>query len=138
MKNLLFLNAYFIDNVPMDEIIIIDDEQDLLELSVDAFTLEDLNARGFSDPLLALEYLKTNKVLAIVSDANMPGMSGHALFLQLKKIRGEEGIEHFFLCTGQIDLNEDELIREGITKIINKPYDILEMIGELKKILGKS
>lgn len=121
----------------MNEIIIIDDEQDLLELSVDAFVLEGLSAKGFSDPNEALEYLRENKALAIISDANMPGLTGLQLFQRLSQLRGSGNIELFFLCTGQIDLNEEELLSIGITQIIQKPYDIIEMIDGVKRYLQK-
>lgn len=121
----------------MNEIIIIDDEQDLLELSVDAFALEGISAKGFSDPVLALEYLQTNRAVAIISDANMPRVTGLQLFQKLKEMRAEDELEFFFLCTGQIDLDEEELLTIGITKVIQKPYDILDMIEGVKTYLKK-
>jgi CheY-like chemotaxis protein len=59
-------------------IAIVDDEPDTVQLFKDILTINGYNVAGFTNPLLALEYVKENykEIDLILSDYKMPYLSG--------------------------------------------------------------
>lgn len=118
----------------MKTILIVDDEKDLLELCADAFEMEGFKVHPFSNALDAVNFYRDNICDAIISDSLMPQMTGLEFFSAIKGTLKEKNTA-FFLCTGQIDLDEEKLVADGVKGIISKPFDILEMVEEVKSKL---
>ncbi len=101
-----------------------------------------LRQLGFSNILeaedgrLALEELKKNKVDLIISDWNMPNMTGLEL---LKAVRSDEGLKQlpFVMVTaeGQKD-NVMEAAKAGVNNYIVKPFTPEIFEEKLKKVLS--
>ncbi|MBL6996707.1 chemotaxis response regulator CheY [Desulfobacula sp.] len=101
-----------------------------------------LRQLGFSNILeaedgqLALEELKKNKVDLIISDWNMPNMSGLEL---LKAVRGDESFKQipFVMVTaeGQKD-NVMEAAKAGVSNYVVKPFTPEIFEEKLKKVLS--
>ena len=101
-----------------------------------------LRQLGFSNILeaedgqLALEELKKNKVDLIISDWNMPNMSGLEL---LKAVRGDESLKQipFVMVTaeGQKD-SVMEAAKAGVSNYIVKPFTPEIFEEKLKKVLS--
>ena len=101
-----------------------------------------LRQLGFSNILeaedgrLALEELKKNKVDLIISDWNMPNMTGLEL---LKAVRGDESLKQipFVMVTaeGQKD-NVMEAAKAGVSNYVVKPFTPDTLEEKLKKVLG--
>jgi two-component system chemotaxis response regulator CheY len=101
-----------------------------------------LKQLGFSniieveDGSLALEELKKEEIGLIVSDWNMPNMSGLDL---LKAVRGDENLKGtpFIMVTaeGQKE-NVVEAVKAGVSKYIIKPFTPETFSEKLKKVLS--
>ena len=101
-----------------------------------------LRQLGFSNILeaedgqLALEELKKNKVDLIISDWNMPNMTGLEL---LKAVRGDESLKQipFVMVTaeGQKD-SVMEAAKAGVSNYIVKPFTPEIFEEKLKKVLS--
>ena len=101
-----------------------------------------LRQLGFSNVLeaedgrLALEELKKNKVDLIISDWNMPNLTGLEL---LKAVRGDEGLKLIpfvmIIAEGQKD-NVMEVAKAGVSNYIIKPFTPETFEEKLKKVLG--
>jgi DNA-binding NtrC family response regulator len=115
---------------------IVDDELDSALLFCDALsTINGIQVFKFTDPILALEHLKTNAkdYMLIISDLRMPVINGLQL---LKTVKDLNPLIRTILMTAfQID---DSLFQEYTTKrIINgflqKPIDLRQLITEVNK-----
>ena len=100
-----------------------------------------LKQMGFSkiieaeDGCSALEELKKEKVDLIISDWNMPNMTGLEF---LKAVRSDEGLKQipFVMVTaeGQKD-NVMEAVKAGVTNYVVKPFTPDTFEEKLKKVL---
>jgi DNA-binding NtrC family response regulator len=115
---------------------IVDDELDGALLFCDALrTINGIQVFKFTDPILALEHLKTNAkdYMLIISDLRMPVINGLQL---LKTVKDLNPLIRTILMTAfQID---DSLLQEYTTKrIINgflqKPIDLRQLLTEVNK-----
>jgi len=88
------------------------------------------------DGLEAFAELKKGKVGLIVSDWNMPNMTGIEL---LKKVRGDEALKSipFIMVTaeGQKD-NVLEAVKSGVSNYIVKPFTPEAFTTKLKKVFN--
>ena len=116
-------------------VLIVDDEEDLLDICVDSFEMENFKTFSATNGLLALEILKNQKVDVVVSDSFMPEMNGEELLDEIMKLEGPKPL--FYLSTGAIDTDEKDLISKGATALISKPFDIDVMIETIKKEIDK-
>ena len=88
------------------------------------------------DGTTALEELKKGKFELVVSDWNMPKMSGIDL---LKAMRADESLEKipFLLVTGDDDQdNIMAAIKAGINNFMTKPYDAMVLSEKIERIFA--
>ena len=78
-------------------IVLVDDDQNILDLQQEALRQIGLEAQTFCDPLAAWEHLQKGGVRLLVSDWEMPGMTGMEL---LFKSRGLDFPPFVILLTG--------------------------------------
>jgi CheY-like chemotaxis protein len=111
------------------KILVVDDEQDIRSLFEQRFRREIREAKlAFSfcySGEEALDYLRehSSEAILILSDINMPGMSGLEL---LRQIRGNapEPPPLIFMITAYGDPEkQDEAMRLGANDFLNKPLD---------------
>ena len=97
-------------------ILVVDDEFDIVNLIKQALQKQGFTTYAFTDPLLALEHLKTNSESygLVLADVRMPAMNGFELVKKIKSMhptiklllmsafefndrgaRGFCGVEHF-------------------------------------------
>jgi Flp pilus assembly protein TadD len=90
-----------------------------------------------SDGLRAWEKLQTSRVNFIISDWNMPNMTGLDL---LKKVRGSQKLKDipFLMITAEV---VDEIVAEsieyGVDGYITKPFQAETLLGKIDRILEK-
>ncbi len=123
--------------------------KDLTVLIVDDFLtmrrivrkiLRDLDFQNIieaEDGSAALEVLKTNKVDLIVSDWNMPKMTGLEL---LKAVRADEKTKHlpFLMVTAEAQKeNIFEAVQAKVSNYIVKPFTAATLEEKLGKIIPK-
>lgn len=115
------------------KILIVDDEEDLLEVCADAFEFAGHQVRTALNVTQALKILETDRFDAIISDSNMPDMSGEEFLAKIHKdvIVGQK--TQFYLATGAIDVNTKLLEENGASGVVTKPFDIDELIERIAK-----
>ena len=78
-------------------------------------------------------FAKRNKYQIIISDQDMPGITGTELTAKIKKINPEIPI---IVYTGYSDIiNQNNYKDFGVSLLFMKPMGVLEMVPSLKKIL---
>ena len=125
-------------NPRREEVVMIDDEPDIVSPVREMFDEEGWGGRLFDNPEVALEYIlqKRKNILLVVTDLNMPGMSGVEV---ARKVKTEDKDIEVILTsanTGRITPQQREELTVLGVEIMEKPYKpvkMLEIADELKK-----
>ena len=121
------------------KILIIDDQEDLLEL-----TQRILQSRGYdvvtmTDGEDALNIIKKETPDLVLMDMLMPGKDGAQICQELKSDSSTRNIP-VILATGQF-LDEQEFSQEGITgadDYLRKPFEIEELLAKVENLIKKN
>ncbi len=117
-------------------VIVIDDDEHL-QLAINR-QLEDnnINAKGFTSPVKALEYLKSNPDChCIITDFKMEQLSGIELLKEVKKIN--QYIPVLIITAFSDDDLVIEALRAGAYDFIKKPIEKSYLIASVKRAVEK-
>lgn len=113
-------------------ILIVDDEEDLTEISADTFESEGFKVSSFFTGDDALTFFNSGeKIDVIISDSHMPGISGIELLENI--VASEIKTPLFYLCTGDIEVQENDIIEKGAKGLVVKPYDLDALVERVSK-----
>lgn len=106
-------------------VLVIDDEEDVRLLLSDILS-EDHEVEIASDGSQGVNKFKQNSFDMVLTDLGMPGMSGWDVAGSIKSINNQVPIA---LVTGwQIELEEEELKGKGVDFIVNKPFEVKNIL----------
>lgn len=126
------------DSMKNGKIVVVDDDETLISTLKTLLYLEDFsNAEFFTEPELALEYLKLNQPDLIISDFVMPKMNGLEFLSKANELYPEVSK---ILLTGYADKeNAIRAINEvGLYKYITKPWENDDLIISIKNGIERS
>jgi PAS domain S-box-containing protein len=118
-----------------ENVLFVDDEQALVDLSVDILRSLGYKVTGFSDSVLALKFVeeKANDIDILITDQTMPGMTGVELAKAALKIRKNLPV---ILCTGySAEINPERAAAIGISQLAMKPLRLRQFAEMLRKAL---
>ncbi|MDP6473494.1 MAG: nitrate- and nitrite sensing domain-containing protein [Alphaproteobacteria bacterium] len=126
-----------------ETILVVDDERAMLEISIDHLTELEYQTVGAEDGRQALQLLKQNGGIDLLfSDVIMPGgMDGFELARQARDIHPGLGIlltSGFAETDGKADSQNDPLVTELRSKILEKPYNKKELAEKVRQTLDES
>jgi len=105
-----------------------------------AQALDEIGIKHYStenDARSALGKLAANPVHLVISDMNMPGMTGLQLLGSLRQARATQKIG-FILITGS---PTPEVVREGqelgLNNLVRKPFTTASMKASIERVVGK-
>jgi DNA-binding NtrC family response regulator len=115
-------------------IALIDDDADIAQLYYEFLkTIEGVTVFKFTDPVIALEHIISNKDLYIVilSDLRMPALSGLELIKKIKKTNND--IRTILMTAFEIsdDMFKDYVKKEIINGFIQKPIRMGDLCKEV-------
>jgi CheY-like chemotaxis protein len=122
-------------------IMVVDDEPDVEMLFRQQFR-RDLRAGRFAmefalsapDALLRIEKAESASLILILSDVNMPGMSGLELLPKAKTVRPDVPV---IMITAYGDAEtKRKALENGAAALLTKPLDFLELRSEIEQRLG--
>ncbi len=116
-------------------ILVVDDEPQILETVTEMLRIAGYECDGAADGLEALQKISKQQYQLVISDINMPRMSGIRLFEKLQTI-GFKGA--FVFLTGYSVPNEISYFIKDIDGLLNKPVDMHKLIEIVKTILGQA
>ncbi len=120
---------------------VVDDEPDVEMLFRQQFR-RDLRAGRFAmefalsapDALLRIEKAESASLILILSDVNMPGMSGLELLPKAKTVRPDVPV---IMITAYGDAEtKRKALENGAAALLTKPLDFLELRSEIEQRLG--
>lgn len=118
-----------------EKILLVDDEKDLVTIGAQMLGKLGYDVTGIVGSTAALEIYKKSprRFDLVISDLNMPGISGDRLALELMNIRPELPI---ILCTGFSERFDEGRARVlGIRKVVMKPLSMSELAGVIREVL---
>ncbi len=112
-------------------LIIVDDDPIILEVAKVAFASKTYQIFTTTSPKEALKEFIENPTLVVLSDLNMPGMSGVEFLNELKKL---PNTPVFIILTSQNDISTAvELFQSGVHDYILKPFSGKELAVRMDK-----
>jgi two-component system, cell cycle sensor histidine kinase and response regulator CckA len=121
-----------------ERILFVDDEAILIELAQQMFPPLGYTVICMSDGMAALNLIKEggNEIDILITDQTMPSILGTELAIEAKKIRKDLPI---ILCTGYSgNLNIKQALANGISKLIMKPYGMIEICKSIRELLNSN
>ena len=117
-------------NIPI--ILIVDDDTDLLEMYQEVIQIEGVKTITAQSATIALEICQNNPgIQVIISDAHMGDVSGMDLLRNLNEYY--QRLPSFYILTGDFDIDEDQIIKDGGRGVILKPFDLNRILERIKK-----
>jgi len=118
-----------------EKILVIDDEVSILEVVKLGLEEAGFKIDVFSDPIEALNAFSESNYDAVLTDINMPEMSGLEVLRRCKKINPESVV---ILITAYSSIDSAiEAIRGGALDYIRKPFRMEELILRLNEALDR-
>lgn len=116
------------------KLLVIDDHADHLSMIEEYLLSQGARVTAIECPSLALEELKETPFDCVISDVNMPAMTGVEL---LNKVRNSLSLDtHFILMSGGRDFTEDEVVNEGAHALLQKPIKLSTLNQHVQQCLN--
>ena len=85
----------------------------------------------------ALDLCQTEDPDMLITDYQMPYMSGLELCKELRRSDQTKGIPALMLTARGFDIESDEMIEAGITAVLAKPFSPREVLQRVKELIGE-
>ena len=85
----------------------------------------------------ALELCQTEHPDMLITDYQMPYMSGLELCKELRRDEQTKGIPTLMLTARGFDIETDEMTEAGITAVLAKPFSPREVLQRVKDLIGE-
>ncbi|MDD3146718.1 MAG: sigma-54 dependent transcriptional regulator [Candidatus Riflebacteria bacterium] len=106
-------------------VLVVDDEKSILFSLKAALTKEGYSVRTAENPQEALRFIEPGAFQVIISDYNMPGMTGMEFLAQIKQIDPE--VVFILMTAYGSEKLAIEAMKQGAYDYFSKPFDIEEM-----------
>ncbi len=113
-------------------ILVVDDDEAIRDLLKRILNKEGYHVSSARDGSEALEILKTNSVDIVLSDMNMPNLSGFELLKQIREVHPTIGVI-IMTSYGDIYSIKDSLLL-GADEYICKPFKSQEIVMIIEKV----
>ena len=118
---------------PQINILIVDDEAQIRKMLRQMIEKHGYFCMTASNGKEAIEKIKTQSVDIVITDIQMPEMTGIELMQQARKYSADI---HFIVITGYVkDFTYERIIEEGANDFIYKPMSSNELILRLKRVI---
>jgi CheY-like chemotaxis protein len=123
------------DNVNLP-ICVVEDNNSIRKLFCTLLNKGGFQTVEFSLGLSALEWLKTNKALLVITDILLPDINGSEILHAIREIKDGDKIP-FIAITGFAQLNDrDKFIELGFNDYIPKPINVPTFVQQVKQIIN--
>ena len=118
------------------KIMVVDDDPAICDVLHKYLGKKGYNITTFTNPKLALEFLKDNDYGLLLVDINMSEMSGIEV---VKAVKGIKPLLPIIVMSGSSDRAEiEEVVKMGISGFFSKPFDLLSLLSSILTIKTQS
>lgn len=120
---------------PVQKIMIVDDDIDILTLFSELLTIEGYQVESFNDPRLALKEFETrnNHYMLIISDIRMPHLSGIDLIKRFARINNQIPV----IMMTAFDISEKDIEEINLQEFLTKPINMKKLITIVNRFAHK-
>jgi len=114
-------------------ILVLDDNQDILDIVHETLTYEDFEVQGTSRSDAVIAMAETFNPDLVILDYRVAGVNGGELCLQIKSHPLFKDVP-VIIYSAYVN-NNSELLAYGCDAIINKPFDLTELVEKVNNLL---
>ncbi len=119
----------------MKKILLVDDEEQLTSIMANVLQDEGFFVKTMPSAEEALKaYLSFSPDL-VISDVKMERMDGFTMFERVKALQSSRSVPFIFLTGLDDRLGQQRASTMGATAYVNKPFDVDEFVGIVKRIV---
>lgn len=115
------------------KILIIDDNQDILDIVQETLTYENFEVFAKSEADNALEVVRAFNPDLVILDYRLGSVTGGDICLQLKSVPEFSNLP-VIIFSAYVN-NSHDLYEYGCDAIIDKPFDLTELIGKVNNLV---
>jgi DNA-binding response OmpR family regulator len=116
-------------------ILIVDDEPYILHIVALKLTNAGYEVITAMDGEEAVELCKTQRPAMVITDYQMPFLSGVALCTQLQACDQTRGIPIMMLTARGFDISPEQMAESGISVLLGKPFSPREVLRQVQELL---
>jgi CheY-like chemotaxis protein len=117
-------------------ILLVDDDPTVSQLIIDMLSLDGYGVDTAPNGIAALEKIEGRRYDLILTDLHMPEMDGAALYRELAK-RQTHPLQKIIFLTGTAGTSEaHRLVQETGLPLLRKPFNLVELLELVRKVLG--
>ncbi|KPH50229.1 ArsR family transcriptional regulator [Helicobacter pullorum] len=118
-------------------IYVLEDDNSILELILYALKSQNIEARGFSEPLALQEAIKEEIPQILILDVMLPGISGFEILREIKNSEKTKGIAVLMLSALNSELDKVKGLDCGADDYITKPFGVMEFLARIRALLRR-
>lgn len=118
-------------------IIVADDEAHILHVVSMKLTNAGYDVQTAEDGEEALELCQADPPAMLITDYQMPYMSGLELCMALRQTENTKSIPAMMLTARGFDIEPPEMIAAGISAVLAKPFSPREVLSMVIELVGK-
>jgi DNA-binding response OmpR family regulator len=115
-------------------ILVLDDNADILDIVHETLTYEDFDVKSTSDGNMVIAFVEEFKPDLVILDYRVNGVNGGDLCKQIKS-HPDFNATPVIIFSAYINHN-DELLGYGCDAIINKPFDLTELVDKVNSLIS--
>jgi DNA-binding response OmpR family regulator len=115
-------------------ILILDDNQDILDVVYETLTYEQFDVKGTDNGAEVMPLIESFVPHLVILDYRVAGVNGGELCKQIKSHPKFSGIP-VIIFSAYIN-HDDELFAYGCDAIINKPFDLTELVEKVNNLIN--
>ncbi len=120
----------------MSKILVADDEAHILHVVSMKLKNAGFDVITAVDGEEALELAKSEKPDLIITDFQMPVMTGLEFLKALRAVEGPVRIPAMMLTARGFDIEQGEMFAAGIAAVLAKPFSPREVLGKVNELMG--
>jgi len=119
----------------MKKILLVDDEEQLIGIMASVLQDEGFTVKTMLSAEEALSAFAAYAPDLVISDVKMERMDGFTMFERVKALKTNQNVPFIFLTGLDDRLGQQRAKSLGATAYVNKPFDVDEFIGIVKKLV---
>lgn len=117
-------------------ILVVDDEQDITELTSTFLSFHDLEVDSLNDPTEVENTIKSKKYDLIIIDLMMPKLDGFEIISQIKEGSSHKNVPIIAVSAKTLSDEERKFLLQNQAQFILKPYEPQNLVDQITKTIN--